>query len=31
MALAVVEPTVRYHPYSIEVLTKIHYLDLEQC
>ena len=30
MALAIVEAILKYHPYCIEPLTSVHYLDQEQ-
>ena len=31
MALAIVEPTLKYQPGNVEVLTQVHYLDRGQC
>ena len=31
MALAVVEPTLKYHPVVLDVLTWVHYLDRGPC
>ena len=31
VALAIVEPTLKYHPGVFEVLTLVHYLDRGQC
>ena len=31
MALAIVEPTLKYHPDMFEVLTPVHNLDRGQC
>ncbi len=31
MALAMVEPTLKYQPGNVEVLTWVHYLDRGQC
>ena len=31
MALAMVEPTLKYQPGNVEVLTQVHYLDRGQC
>ncbi len=31
MALAIVEPTLKYQPGNVEVLTQVHYLDRGPC
>ena len=31
MALAIVEPSLKYQPGNVEVLTQVHYLDRGQC
>ena len=31
MALAIMEPTLKYQPGNVEVLTQVHYLDRGQC
>ena len=31
MALAIMEPTLKYQPGKFEVLTQVHYLDRGQC
>ena len=31
MALAMVEPSLKYQPGNVEVLTQVHYLDRGQC
>ncbi len=31
MALAMVEPPLKYQPGNVEVLTQVHYLDRGQC
>ena len=31
MALAVVEPSLKYHPVVLDVLTWVHYLDRGPC
>jgi hypothetical protein len=31
VALAIVEPSLKYHPVYVGALTWVHYLDQEQC
>ena len=31
MALAIMEPSLKYQPGNVEVLTQVHYLDRGQC
>ena len=31
VALAIMEPTLKYQPGNVEVLTQVHYLDRGQC